>query len=199
MAVKRNAVLPRTEAPEYVSFEAGMQTDIVELLNSCFGEGWCSVEDWEWKHARRPGFDKADVGLFVAGDDCTRRFVACFHMELVPFQLAPGLRVMTSMEGDFAVAPEFRGLGLPDAAHVNFGGILMQRGAALRIGFSIRQKYERLYRKRFGHIAVPLTNVEYFRRLDSSRLRARVSSAAGSMMQHLRALRRLATRLLRSS
>lgn len=191
MTTKPDTVRQRGVPFKYCSFDPGMQVGIVELLNSCFGDNWCSVESWEWKHSSRPGFEETDVGVFVTDECGSRAPIACFHMGVVPFQLAPGLKVMTSVEGDFAVAPEFRGQGFPDAAHINFGNILLERGVTLRIGFAIREKYERLYRKRFGHISVPLTSVEYCRRLDSSRFAARIANVRGRIATFLLTLRRL--------
>src|SRR4051812_39616717 len=93
------------ESPDY---DDQKTAGVVNVLHQVFGAEWGSIEYWQWKHFKRPGFSNSNVKIVVADG----QVVACFHMAIQTLRLAPGIELPCSWEGDFAILKEHRGKGL---------------------------------------------------------------------------------------
>jgi len=155
-----------TDITRVGDYEPGMEAAIVGILQDCFEGNWGSVDFWRWKHANRLGFDPRQIRIFF---DAARP-VACFHSGIFAIQLAHGLDLPCSLEGDYAVLPEFRGYGLLERAYDQMGESLAAGGVVLRIGFTSGELQRRVYHKKFGHTFVPATTAQYRRILSTTLL-----------------------------
>jgi hypothetical protein len=155
------------KSPELVFqyYSAGLEPGILRVLHAGFGEQWGDGAYWRWKNPARPGFSPQDITLVVQADQP----VACFHLALRSLQLAPGLSIPCSVEGDFAIEPRARGRGLPRRGYFFTSDSLAERSVVLRTGFSSPELFERLYKPAFGHRMMPTVTAQY-RKILSDRL-----------------------------
>jgi GNAT superfamily N-acetyltransferase len=159
-------------------YRPGDEAHLVELLSEAHRTPWGSEEYWRWKHLRRPGFREDDI--IVATHD--GKAAACFHGAVLPLVVDEGLEVPMCVEGDFAVRPAYRKLGIPDEAHDIMSRRLLARGGVLRGGFTSRELNERFYHKRFGYIFVPNVAVEYRKILGLDSLAQRVEKYGSKLL-----------------
>jgi GNAT superfamily N-acetyltransferase len=159
---------------------------IFELLRAGFGEKWGDGDYWHWKHSARPGFSASDVSIVTEAN----RPVACFHLTLRSMRLGPELEVACSVEGDFAVAPEARGKGIPRRGYLHVSPRLVSRSVVLRAGFSSRELYERIYKRQLGHRFMPTITAQYRKILSDRALREKIQGY-GEKLRSLTWSRRL--------
>jgi hypothetical protein len=152
---------------EIRDYTVELEPDIVAILRASFGEKWGDGDFWRWKHSGRPEFVPADVAVFT--DEGTP--VACFHISVRSLHLLPGLEVPCSIEGDFAIRSELRGVGLPQQAYLYAAPRLVDRSVVLRAGFSSQELYNRLYKRKFGHRMIPTVTTQYRKILSDRALR----------------------------
>lgn len=176
MTVNR-ANISLTDITRVSDYEPGMEAGIVGVLQDCFEGDWGSVDLWRWKHTHRLGFDPRQIKIFF--DDS--RPVACFHSAIFAIQLARGLDLPCSLEGDYAVLPQFRGYGLLERAYDQMGDCLAAGGAVLRIGFTSGELQRRVYHKKFGHTFVPTTTAQYRRILSTTLLCEKLQGSADQL------------------
>ena len=155
---------------EIRDYAVGLEPDIVAILRESFGEKWGDGDFWRWKHSSRPGFVPADVAVFT--DEGTP--VACFHVSVRSLHLLPGLDVPCSIEGDFAIRAELRGVGLPQQAYLYAAPRLAERSVVLRAGFSSPELYNRVYKRKFGHRMLPTVTTQYRKILSDRALRGKL-------------------------
>jgi hypothetical protein len=159
------------------SYSADLEPDIVRLLRASFAGGWGNERFWRWKHATRPGFTSRDVLVYTeAGTP-----VACFHMAVRSLHLAPGLDLICSFAGDFAIRPDFRGIGLPRSAFLQSAQHLIEQSVVLRAGFSDSETYHRVYKPKFGHRVLPTVTAEYRKILSVCALHAKLQDFGGRL------------------
>jgi|HubBroStandDraft_1064217.scaffolds.fasta_scaffold00683_17 hypothetical protein len=152
------------------SYSADLEQDIVRLLRASFEGGWGNEVFWRWKHATRPGFTPQDVCVYTeAGTP-----VACFHVAVRPLHLAPGLDLISSVGGDFAVRPDFRGIGLPRSFFLQSARHLIEQSVVLRVGFTDSETYHRVYKPKFGHRVLRTVTAEYSKILSVRALQAKL-------------------------
>lgn len=147
-----------------------LEPDIVSILRASFGDNWGDADFWRWKHATRPGFTPADVAVFTEAG----KPVACFHVSVRSLRLLPGVEVSCSIEGDFAIRPELRGVGLPQKAYLHAAPRLAARDVVLRAGFSSPELYNRVYKRKFGHRMIPTVSTQYRKILSDRALRSKL-------------------------
>jgi hypothetical protein len=155
---------------EIRDYTVELEPDIVAILRASFGEKWGDGDFWRWKHSSRPGFVPADVAVFT--DEGTP--VACFHVSVRSLRLLPGLDVPCSIEGDFAIRSELRGVGLPQQAYLYAAPRLADRSVVLRAGFSSPELYNRVYKRKFGHRMIPTVTTQYRKILSDRALRGKL-------------------------
>lgn len=153
-------------------YEPEDENRIVSVLNASFPHGWNTEQYWHWKHLERPGFEERDIIVAQVNGET----VACFHSAPLPLQLEPGLVVMMSFDGDFAVVPEYRGTGIPRHAHDLMDERLIERGVVLRGGFTSRELNEWFYRPQFGYVFVPTDRMNFRKVLGIRSLANKVES-----------------------
>ena len=100
--------------------------------------------------------------------------VACFHISVRSLHLLPGLDVPCSIEGDFAIRSELRGVGLPQQAYLYAAPRLADRSVVLRAGFSSPELYNRVYKRKFGHRMIPTVTTQYRKILSDRALRGKL-------------------------
>lgn len=177
---------------KFASIEAHRYTpeseaDVLRVLHAAFGQEWGNGAFWRWKHSSRPGFSPADVRIYTSGATT----IGCWHMFRCLLRLAPGLEVLSSFEGDYALHPGWRGLGIGrDQATLREVRTLADRGIVARFGFTSQVLYERVYRDRLGHRQVPTVTAQYRKLLSDKAICKRLQAAgeqlrAGSLMQRL--------------
>ena len=167
---------------ELRDYQSGDEKDIIQVLSTCHNKDWGNEEFWRWKHVRRPGFTKPDV-VIAATDTET---AACFHGAVLPLVLDTGLEIPMNVEGDFAVLPENRKLGIPDQAHDLISRRLLERGVMLRGGFTSRELNERFYHKRFGYIFIPAVSTEFRKIIGLKPLQQRVAKLSERLLANER-------------
>ncbi|MFI5305334.1 MAG: GNAT family N-acetyltransferase [Nitrospiria bacterium] len=140
-------------------YSPGDESRIVQILNTFFG-GRGNEDYWRWKYLKRHGFNSQDV--VTARVD--GKIVGCLHSRVMAIRIEPGLDVLMSFDGDFAVLPEYRGANIGIQVHDRNDQRLVDRGVLLRGGFATPDIHRRFYNKRFGHVFVP-TSTSYFRKI----------------------------------
>lgn len=147
-----------------------LEPDIVSILRESFGDNWGDTAFWRWKHLTRPGFEPRDVAVFTEAG----KPVACFHVSVRTLRLCPGLEVSCSIEGDFAIRSDLRGVGLPQRAYLHAAPRLADRSVVLRAGFSSPELYHRVYKRKFGHRMIPTVTTQYRKILSDRALRCKL-------------------------
>jgi hypothetical protein len=89
--------------------------------------------------------------------------------------LEEGLDVPMCFEGDFAVLPQYRKMGLPIAAHDRINKRLLDAGAIMRGGFTTPELNARFYHRQFGFIFVPTITVAFTKILGLAPLQEKVT------------------------
>lgn len=153
------------------SYQEGDEARITAILQECFAKRWGDKTFWRWKHTMRPNFSPDDVTVSVVDG----AVVACFHGAILPVQLEEGLDVPMCFDGDFAVLPEYRKMGLPLEAHDLADKRLLEAGVIFRGGFTTREKNERFYHRQFGHIFPPTVTVKFTKILGLEALQEKVT------------------------
>jgi len=169
----------KVELREYAS---GDEKEIVQILSRSHANGWGDEKFWRWKHVCRSGFVKEDVVVASVNNE----MVGCFHGAVLPLTLEAGLEVPMNFEGDFAVLPEYRKLGIPDQAHDLISHRLLERGVMLRGGFTSKELNERFYHKRFGYIFVPTVTTQFRKILGLGLLQQKVEAYGKRLLAHSR-------------
>jgi hypothetical protein len=160
----------RSSNLEVNNYSVELEPGIVQMLQTAFGEKWGDHAYWRWKHVARPGFVPADVVVFTDAS----RLAACFHVAVRTLRLGPGLDILCSIEGDFAIEPQSRGIGLPQRAFLHNARLLADRSVVLRAGFSSQELFNRLYKPKFGHRMMPTVTAHYRKILSDEALRAKL-------------------------
>ena len=159
------------------SYSTDVEQHIVRLLRASFENQWGTESLWRWKHLTRPGFTPRDVLVYTdAGIP-----VACFHVAVRSVHLAPGLDLTCSIEGDYAIRPDFRGIGLPRRAFLQSARHLLEQAVVLRAGFSDWKTYHRVYKPKFGHRVVPTATAEYRKILSDRALQAKLRDVGNKL------------------
>jgi predicted N-acetyltransferase YhbS len=127
----------------------------------------------------RPGFSPDDVTVSVVDGE----IVGCFHGAILPVRLEEGLDVPMCVEGDFAVLPEYRKMGLPLEAHDHADKRLLEAGVILRGGFTMPRLNERFYHRQFGYIFAPTETVRFVKILGLDPLRDKVAELSDRLLK----------------
>jgi hypothetical protein len=162
------------------SYQEGDETRITAVLKACFAKGWEDETFWRWRHSLRPNFSPDDVTVSIVDGEV----VGCFHGAILPIQLEDGLDVPMCFEGDFAVLPQYRKMGLPVTAHDFVDKKLLDAGAILRGGFTNRETNDRFYHRQFGYIFVPTTTVAFTRILGLAPLQEKVTQLSERLLKN---------------
>ncbi len=158
-------------------YAVDLQPHIVDILQTGFGAKWGDTGYWRWKHSDRPGFSPADVVVCSALD----KPIACFHLAVRTMRLAPGLDIRYSVEGDFAIRPDARGTGIPQKAYRYVAPRLVSRSVVVRVGFSSRELYQRVYKPTFGHAMLPAVTAQYRKILSDGALRTKLQNFGNAL------------------
>jgi len=185
---------PAEQSPDFVFeyYRAGLEPGILQVLHTGFGEKWGDAVYWRWKYPSRPGFTPLDVTLVTQADEP----VACFHLAVRPLQMGPGLNILCSVEGDFAIQPRARGQGLPRRGYCFTAASLAERSVVLRAGFSSPELFERVYKPNFGHRMMPTVTAQYRKILSDRLLREKLQEFGNRVRSHPRIRRLLEQRPL---
>jgi len=164
----------------YRSYQEGDEAGITAILQECFAKRWGDETFWRWKHTLRPNFSPDDVTVSVVDG----AVVGCFHGAILPLQLEEGLVVPMCFEGDFAVLPEYRKMGLPLGAHDLADKKLLDAGVILRGGFTHGEKHKRFYHRQFGYILPPTVTVKFTKILALEALQEKVTLFSERLLQN---------------
>jgi hypothetical protein len=178
MSADRDGRLRSVQAHHY-TLEA--EADLLRLLQTAFGQEWGDGALWRWKHCTRPGFSPCDVLIYTSGDTA----IGCWHMASHSLRFAAGLEVLSSFEGDYALDPTWRGIGIrrEDQATGRELRALAQRGVVARFAFTSQALYERLYRNKLGWRRVPTVTSRYRKLLNDRAIRSRLQAAGARLLQ----------------
>ncbi len=166
-------------------YEPGDEARILDVLEKCL-HGWRGRDRaelmalWRWRHSGRRDFQPDDIVVALIDDEV----VACFHGGVFALRYDEGLSVPVSLDGDFAVLPEYRRSGIPDDAHDWMDRTLLRRGVALRGGYASVELNRRFYHKRFGYVFIPSVTTYYRRLLDTEPLGALLAAAGRDLLRH---------------
>ena len=161
------------------SYQREDETRIAAILNACHGNRWGNESYWRWKHSLRPDFSPDDVAVSVVDGE----IVGCFHGAILPVRLEEGLDVPMCVEGDFAVLPEYRKMGLPREAHDLADKRLLEAGVILRGGFTSQGLNERFYLRQFGYIFAPTETVRFVKILGLDPLQEKVTQLSERLLK----------------
>jgi GNAT superfamily N-acetyltransferase len=128
----------------------------------------------------RPGFSPDDVTVSVIDGE----IVGCFHGAILPVRLEDGLDVPMCVEGDFAVLPEYRKMGIPLEAHDLADKRLLEAGVILRGGFTSQELNERFYHRQFGYIFAPTETVRFVKILGLDPLQEKVTELSERLLKN---------------
>ena len=167
-----------TSKSRFRSYQGEDETRIAAVLNACYAKGWGNESFWRWKHSLRPDFSPDDVTVSVVDGE----IVGCFHGAILPVRLEDGLDVPMCVEGDFAVRPEYRKMGLPLEAHDLADKRLLEAGVILRGGFTSQELNERFYHRQFGYIFAPTETVRFVKILGLDPLQEKVTELSERLL-----------------
>jgi GNAT superfamily N-acetyltransferase len=162
------------------SYQGGDETRIAAILNACHAKAWGNESFWRWKHSLRPDFSPEDVSVSLVDGE----IVGCYHGAILPVRLEDGLDVPMCVEGDFAVLPEYRKMGLPLEAHDLADKRLLEAGVILRGGFTSQALNERFYHRQFGYIFAPTETVRFVKILGLDPLREKVTQLSERLLKN---------------
>jgi GNAT superfamily N-acetyltransferase len=162
------------------SYQEGDERRILSVLEACYAKAWGDEMLWRWRHSLRPNFSPDDVTVSIVDGEV----VGCFHGAILPVQLEEGLDVPMCFEGDFAVHPEYRKMGLPLEAHDRADKRLLDAGVILRGGFTSRELNERFYHRQFGYIFVPTMTVWFTKILGLAPLQEKVTQLSERLLRN---------------
>jgi hypothetical protein len=191
MSAENDARLRSIQACHYTP---EVEPDVLRLLQSAFGPQWGDSAFWRWKHCTRPGFSPRDVLIYTSGGAA----IGCWHMASYPVHLTPRLEVLCSFEGDYALDPLWRGIGIRrrDQATLQEMRAMAQRGVVARFAFTSQTLYERLYQSKLGWHQVPTVTSGYRKLLNDRAIRSRLQAAGARLLQSLFVQRLVRTRRL---
>jgi GNAT superfamily N-acetyltransferase len=169
-----------TTTSRFRSYQGGDETRIAAILAACLARGWGNESLWRWKHSLRPGFSPDDVTVSVIDGE----IVGCFHGAILPVRLEDGLDVPMCVEGDFAVLPEYRKMGIPLEAHDLADKRLLEAGVILRGGFTSQELNERFYHRQFGYIFAPTETVRFVKILGLDPLQEKVRELSERLLKN---------------
>jgi hypothetical protein len=160
-----------------------VEADALRLLQTAFRQKWGDSALWRWKHCTRPGFSPCDVLIYTSGEAP----IGCWHTASYSLQLAPRLEVLCSFDGDYALDPDWRGLGIrrKDPATLQEMRAMAQRGVVVRFAFTSQTLYERLYQSKLGWQRVPTVATGYRKLLNDRAIRSRLQAAGARLLQSL--------------
>jgi hypothetical protein len=160
-----------------------VEPDVLRLLQSAFRQKWGDSAFWRWKHCMRPGFSPRDVLVYTSGE----AVIGCWHMASYSLQLAPRLELLCSFDGDYALDPDWRGIGIriKDPATLQEMRGMAQRGVVVRFAFTSQTLYERLYQNKLGWHRVPTVTTGYRKLLNDRAIRSRLQAAGARLLQNL--------------
>jgi GNAT superfamily N-acetyltransferase len=168
-----------TSKSRFRSYQGEDETRIAAILNACHARGWGNESLWRWKHSLRPDFSPDDVTVSLVDGE----IVGCFHGAILPVRLEDGLEVPMCVEGDFAVLPEYRKMGLPLEAHDLADKRLLEAGVILRGGFTSQALNERFYHRQFGYIFAPTETVRFVKILGLDPLQEKVAQFSERLLK----------------
>jgi hypothetical protein len=158
------------------SYQEGDETRIAAIL----GAKWGDESFWRWRHSLRPNFSPEDVTVTIVDD----KVAGCFHGAILPVRLEEGLDVPMCFEGDFAVLPPYRKMGIPVAAHDYADKRLLDAGAILRGGFTTPELNARFYHRQFGYIFVPTMTSAFSKILGLAPLQEKVTQFSERLLRN---------------
>jgi len=150
------------------------EPEVLAILQGAFGPAWGDQAFWRWKHLHRPGFSPQDVRVYRSAD----KVIGCWHMAARTLHLGRELEIAASVEGDYAMHPEWRGVGMGrDPATVREARALAERGIVARFAFTSSLLYERIYRPKLGYRRISAATALYRKLISDKALRERLQSA----------------------
>lgn len=171
--------MPATSKVWCRSYQEGDETRITAILK--VGDAkWGDESFWRWRHSLRPNFSSEDVTVSIVDDEVA----GCFHGAILPVRLEEGLDVPMCLEGDFAVLPQYRKMGLPLEAHDRADKILLDAGAVLRGGFTTPELNARFYHRQFGYIFAPTVTVGFTKILGLAPLQEHVTQLSERLVKN---------------
>lgn len=172
--------MPAISKVWFRSYQEGDETRITAILKACHAKGWEDESFWRWRHSLRPNFSPDDVTVSIVDGEVA----GCFHGAILLVQLEEGLDVPMCFEGDFAVLPEYRKMGLPLGAHDLADKRLLDAGVILRGGFTSSVLNERFYHRQFGYIFAPTVTVGFTKILGLAPLQKEVTQLSERLRQN---------------
>ncbi len=164
-----------TAAVQAHGYTPGCELELVDVLQRAFGGRWGDRDFWRWKHLHRPGFHPQDVRVYRSGG----KVIGCWHMTARLLRLGPGVEIPASLEGDYAMEPKWRGVGMGrDAASLKEVRALAERGIIARFGFTVPALYERLYRPKLGYRRIRAATAGYRKLVSDKAVRERLQHLA---------------------
>jgi hypothetical protein len=164
----------RQDPVEAHAYTPQAEPEVLAILHTAFGASWGDLAHWRWKHLQRPGFSVHDVRVYRSAG----RAIGCWHMASRVVRLGAGLEIPASVEGDYAMHPDWRGVGMGrDPASLRQVRALAERGIVVRLGFTSPPLFERVYRPKLGYRRIPVTTAAYRKLLSDRALCERLQRA----------------------
>lgn len=174
-------------AVEAHAYTPDSEPEVLAILHGAFGPAWGGRAFWRWKHLHRPGFSEHDVRVYRSAG----KVIGCWHMAARVLRLGPGLEIAASVEGDYAMHPDWRGVGMGrDPASIKEVRALAERGIVARFGFTSPLLYERIYRPKLGYRRIRTVTAHYRKLLSDKAIRERLQRA-GERLRSRRFIRKL--------
>ena len=93
-------------------------------------------------------------------------------------RLGSGLDIAASVEGDYAMHPEWRGVGMGrDPASLKEVRLLAERGIVARFAFTSPALFERIYRPKLGYRRIRTVTARYQKLISDTAIRERLQRA----------------------
>jgi hypothetical protein len=150
------------------------EPEVLAILHVAFGPAWGDQAFWRWKHLQRPGFCEHDVRVYRSAGTV----IGCWHMAERRLRLGSGLDIAASVEGDYAMHPEWRGVGMGrDPASLKEVRLLAERGIVARFAFTSPALFERIYRPKLGYRRIRTVTARYRKLISDTAIRERLQRA----------------------
>jgi GNAT superfamily N-acetyltransferase len=169
-------------AVEVHAYTLDTEHEVLAVLHEAFGPSWGNQAFWRWKHLYRPGFSVHDVRVYRSAE----KVIGCWHMAARAIRLGHGIEIASSVEGDYAMRPDWRGLGIGrDRASIKGAQTLAERGIVVRFAFTSPRLYEHIYRPKLGYRRIRTATVHYQKLISERTIRARLQRVAEQLKSRL--------------
>ena len=134
--------------PLMMPYKPGDENEIIDFLNLSYGR-WENIQQWKWKYAEYPTFEKDNVFVVEADDNIVGHRGLFFR----DIGFSAGT-VLTASLGDTAVHPDYRGGGIYTMMHNATIQVAKSQNACIIFTWNARGGVTYKHNKKTGFIEI---------------------------------------------